>query len=262
MARSSRERAPTSSVGLEPALEAQLRRPVLRALDRCRHELVERERLARVDRPTVAGGLDEIADQRRELPDRPDGCGEHALALFERQVRPRQQLDVRAVCGQRRPQLMRGVRDQLLLSVLGLVERCEHRVEVGREACQLVAAADRDPLAQVTRRAHLAHRPGERTHRAQHRIRGQPPEQARHERATERQREQQPADARDRRVRLGQRARGPHEPVARGREVHRVQPHRHAAIANVPEIRRRQSPRHRRVDADQGTNRRARREGS
>ena len=140
-ARSSRERAPTNRYGLEPALEAQLRRPVLRPLDRCRHELVERERLACVDRPPVAGGLDEIADQCRELLDRPDGCAEHALALFDGQVRPRQQLDVRAVRGQRRPQLVRGVRDQLLLSLLRLVERCEHRVEVGCEARQLVPAA-------------------------------------------------------------------------------------------------------------------------
>ncbi len=155
----------------------------------------------------------------RELLDRPDGCAEHALALFDGQVRPREQLDVRAVRGQRRPQLVRGVRDQLLLSLLRLVEGCEHRVEVGREACQLVPAAHRDPLVEVTRRAHLAHRPGERTHRAQHRIRGQSSEQARRERPAERQAEQQPADAGDRRVRLGQRARGPHQPVARGRAV-------------------------------------------
>ena len=151
-------------------------------------------------------------------------AAEHALALFAGQVRPRQQLDVRAVRGQRRSQLMRGVRDQLLLSLLGLVEGCEHRVEVGCEACQLVPAADRDPLAEVTRRAHLTHRPGERAHGAQHRIRGQSPEQARRERPTERQGEQQPADAGDRRVRLGQRACGPHQPVARGRQAHRVQP--------------------------------------
>ena len=77
----------------------------------------------------------------RELLHRPDGGAEHALALFDGQVRPRQQLDVRAVRGQRRPQLVRGVRDQLLLSLLRLVEGCEHRVEVGCEACQLVPAA-------------------------------------------------------------------------------------------------------------------------
>ena len=166
-----------------------------------------------------------------------DGCAEHALAPFDGQVRPRQQLDVRAVRGQRRPQLVRGVRDQLLLSLLRLVERCEHRVEVGREARQLVPAAHRDPLVEVARRAHLAHRPGERTHRAQHRIRGQPSEQARRERPAERQAEQQPADAGDRRVRLGQRAQGPHQPVARRRQSHRVQPHRRAGEAHVPEVR-------------------------
>ncbi len=148
-----------------------------------------------------------------------DGCAEHALAPFDGQVRPRQQLDVRAVRGQRRPQLVRGVRDQLLLSLLRLVEGCEHRVEVGREACQLVPAAHRDPPVEVARRAHLAHRPGERTHRAQHRIRGQSSEQARRERPAERQTEQQPADAGDRRVRLGQRAHGPHQPVARRQAV-------------------------------------------
>ena len=166
----------------------QLRRPVLRPLDRCRHELVERERLAGIDRAAVAGGLDEIADQRREPLHRPDGCAEHALPLFDGQVRPRQQLDVRAVRGQRRPQLMRGVGDQLLLRLLGLLEGREHRIEVGREAGELVAAADRDPLVEVPRRAHLAHRPGERTHGAQHGIRGQPSEQGRRERPTERQR--------------------------------------------------------------------------
>ena len=169
-----------------------------------------------------------------------DGCAEHALAPFDGQVRPRQQLDVRAVRGQRRPQLVRGVRDQLLLSLLRLVEGCEHRVEVGCEACQLVPAAHRDPPVEVTRRAHLAHRPGERTHRAQHRIRGQSSEQARRERPAERQAEQQPADAGDRRVRLGQRAHGPHQPVARRRQSHRVQPHRRADEANVPEVRGRQ----------------------
>ena len=179
---------------------------MLRPLDRCRHELVERERLACVDRPTVAGGLDEIADQGRELLDAADGCAEHALAPFDGQIRPRQQLDVRAVRGQRRPQLVRGVRDQLLLSLLRLVEGGQHRVEVGCEACQLVPAAHRDPPVEVTRRAHLAHRPGERTHGAQHRIRSQSPEQACRERPAERQAEQQPADAGDRRVRLGQRA--------------------------------------------------------
>ena len=114
---------------------------------------------------------------------------------FDRQVRPRQQLEVRAVRGQRRPQLVRGVGDQLLLSLLGLGERREHRVEVGCEACQLVPAAHRDPLVEVARRAHLSHRPGERTHGAQHRIRGQSSEQARRERPAEGQAEQQPADA-------------------------------------------------------------------
>ena len=180
-----------------------------------------------------------------------DGGAEHALAPFDGQIRPRQQLDVRAVRGERRPQLVRGVRDQLLLRLLRLVEGCEHRVEVGCEACQLVPAADRDPPVEVARRAHLAHRPGERTHRAQHRVRGQSSEQARCECPAEREAEQQPADAGDRRVRLGQRACRPHHPVARGRQSHRVQPQRHAAVADVPEVRGRQPGRHRSVAADE-----------
>ena len=47
---------PDDPVGLQPALEAQpRRRPVLRPRDRRRHELVERERLACVDRPSRRG---------------------------------------------------------------------------------------------------------------------------------------------------------------------------------------------------------------
>ena len=182
-----------------------------------------------------------------------DGRAEHALAPFDGQVRPRQQLDVRAVRGQRRPQLVRGVRDQLLLSLLRLVEGCEHRVEVGCEACQLVPAAHRDPPVEVTRRAHLAHRPGERTHRAQHRIRGQSSEQGRRERPAERQAEQQPADAGDRRVRLGQRAQRS-APARRSKTGSRIVYSRIAtpADANVPEVRGRQPTRHRSVAAEQG----------
>ena len=183
-------------------------------VDRRRHDLVERERLACVDGPTVAGGLDQVADQGRELLDRPDRGAKDALAPFDGQVRPREQLDVRAVRGERRPQLVRGVRDQLLLSLLRLVEGRQHHVEIGREACQLVPAADWDPPVEVTRGAHLAHGPGERTHRSEHRVRRQPSEQARCECATERQAEQQPADTGDRRVRLGQRACGPNQSVA------------------------------------------------
>ena len=160
---------------------------------------------------------------------------------FDGQVRAREQLDVRAVCGQRRPQLVRGVRDQLLLSPLRVFEGREHRVEVGCEACQLVPAADRDPPVQVTRRAHVADCSGERAHGAQHRIRGQPTEQGRRERPAERQEEQQPADARERRVRFGQRLRDPHEPVARRRQAHRVEAHRAAAKANIPEVRGRRA---------------------
>ena len=234
------------------ALESHSRTPVLRPLDRRRHELVERERLACVDRPTIAGGQDEVANQRREPLHRPNGSAEDALALVRRQVRSRQQLEIRAVRGQRRSQLMRGVGDQLLLSPLGLGQRREHPVEVGCEACQLVPAAYRDPLAEVAGRAHLTHRPGERAHGAQHRIRCQSPEQARRECPTESQSQQQPADVGDRRVRVGQRACRPDQPVARGRQRHRVQPHRHALVSNVPEIRRRNSRCDRRVQRDRG----------
>ena len=55
---------------------------VLRPLERRCYELVERERLAGVDRPAVVGGLDEIADQDGELSGRSDGCCQYAFALF------------------------------------------------------------------------------------------------------------------------------------------------------------------------------------
>ena len=75
-------------------------------LDRSRQDLVQRERFSRVDRLPVTGGLDEVADQARELLDPPDGRAEYALAPFDGQVRSREQLDVRTVRGQRRPKLV------------------------------------------------------------------------------------------------------------------------------------------------------------
>jgi hypothetical protein len=141
------------------------------------------------------------------------------------------------VRGQRRPQLVRRVGDQLLLCALRLVQRCQHRVEVGGEACEFVAAVHRDSLVQITRRTHMTHRSGELTHRPQNCTRGQSPEQRRRERATDRQTDEQPADAGDRRVRLGQRTKDSHQTVGRRRQVHRVQAHVGSGEADVPEVR-------------------------
>ena len=46
---------------------------------------------------------------------------------------------------------MRGVRDELALLPLGLVERREHRVEARAEACQLVVPLEADPMREVAR---------------------------------------------------------------------------------------------------------------
>ena len=49
------------------------------------------------------------------------------------------------------PELVRGVRDQLALLLLGLVERREHRVEARAEACELVVPLEADPMREVAR---------------------------------------------------------------------------------------------------------------
>ena len=84
--------------------------------------------------------------------------------------------------GQRRPQLMRGVRDEPALRVergshraIGVLKRLEHAVEAGRQQRDLVATpAGREPAAEITRRGDLIGGAGHDSQRAQGTTGNQP----------------------------------------------------------------------------------------
>ena len=78
-----------------------------------------------------------------------------------------QQVDVRAGRGQRRAQLVRGVRDETALAADGLLERREHRVEARAEPAELVVPGDRDALGQVAGRGDVLGRGREAPDRLQ-----------------------------------------------------------------------------------------------
>ena len=68
---------------------------------------------------------------------------------------PAQRLDVGPQRGERRAELVRGVRDQPPLRRFGALERGHHLVEAGGEPAELVVAADVDPVGQVVRAGDL-----------------------------------------------------------------------------------------------------------
>ena len=68
------------------------------------------------------------------------------------------------VDGQRRAQLVRGVRDEAALAADRLLERREHRVEARAEAAELVVPRDRDALGQVAGRGDVLGRGREAPH--------------------------------------------------------------------------------------------------
>ena len=98
-------------------------------------------RLELVARLLVAGEVDEIGDEQRQLLELGDQVGAQALVVGGREAAAGEHLEVGAQRGERRAQLVRGVRDEAALRALGLVERLEHRVERAGEARELVVAA-------------------------------------------------------------------------------------------------------------------------
>ena len=98
------------------------------------------------------------------------------LGIGERHV------DLGAHDRQRRPQLVRGVGDEVPLALEGVVEPLEHPVEGVGQLLELVRRpAERDPLAQVLPR-HAPGRPGDPPQRAQGAAGQQPPRHDRHQR--------------------------------------------------------------------------------
>src|SRR5262249_2678788 len=170
-------RCPGDPVRLEVALESNTWGAVLRAIDGVRYQLVERDGCASIDRGSVARRLDQVVDERRQLVDRSHRRAEDVWAPCVRQGRTGQELDVRAVRGRRRPELMGGVGDQLLLRALRFLERSEHGVEVLGQAAELVPSGNGDPPVEITRRGYVAHRFGEAANRAQYRPRSEAAEQ-------------------------------------------------------------------------------------
>ncbi len=103
-----------------------------------------------VARLRSARQLDDVADERRQLVELRDDVGPQALAIGLRQlVGVLQHLDVRAQAGDRRTQLVAGVRHQVTLSLGRALERVERGVEAAREARELVIALDLEALGEV-----------------------------------------------------------------------------------------------------------------
>ncbi len=117
-------------------------------------------------------------------------CGGQPLGLAE-------DLDVRAQRGDRRAQLVAGVRDQVALRLHRALERVERAVEALRQARQLVAALDLQPARQVEVARQRLGALGEARDRRERRARDQRPEQRRQHdaaRADQREDQQQPAE--------------------------------------------------------------------
>ena len=116
-----------------------------------------------------------------------------------------EQLDLSAQHGQRRTQLVRGVRDEVALAREGALEPLEHVVERGREHTDLSAGADRPgpqrEIAGVHRGGHAGH--------ALQRPRDQRRDQhTRRHRQRERERADQREGAQQARLRVGDRGQG------------------------------------------------------
>ena len=100
--------------------------------------------------------LDELGHQCGHLGELADDVVEQLLPLVVRHVPvPSEHLDIRAQAGQRRSQLVRGIRDQLPLGAVGLLERRQHRVEACGQPAELVLAVCLDPLGEILGFGHL-----------------------------------------------------------------------------------------------------------
>ena len=141
-------------------LDPHPRRPGPGSLDRVLDQPVEPHRppglAVELD---VAGEIDQVADQHRQLVELGDDVGEQSLALLGRHLLGMgEDLDVGAQAGERRAQLVRGVGDELALGVDRALERVEHRVEAAGQAAQLAAAARVDAATEVAGLGDLASR--------------------------------------------------------------------------------------------------------
>ena len=97
-------------------VEADLRVSATHVVDRFADDLVEPDILDRKGRLFVAREIDEISDQCRQPLDLTDELNEHLLALLRIGRLPaREQLEIRTQARERRPQLVRGVGDELAL---------------------------------------------------------------------------------------------------------------------------------------------------
>ena len=152
-ARSRRAGTACTSAGSSAVCEPDGRRVPAGALDRGRDQPVEphvldRRRLGLL----VAGELDEVADERAQLLELRDEVGAQAVAVLGvGRAAARQHLEVGAQRGERRPELVRGVGDELALGALTALERFEHRVERARQARELVLALGLDPAREIAR---------------------------------------------------------------------------------------------------------------
>ena len=146
-ARSSRAGTPCDQRRLQRGLEGHARRVPARPLDRGRDEPVQphvldaggasgsSSRASSTRSPTSAVSSSSWATRSAAQPLAVPGV---------RRAAAREHLEVRAQRGERRPQLVRGVGDELALRALGSLERLEHRVERARQAGELVVAVGVD----------------------------------------------------------------------------------------------------------------------
>ena len=153
----------------------------------------------------VAAELDEVADELRQLLDLDAGGGERGCAIVLGQAAGRQQLDVRAQTRQRRPQLVRRVRDELPLRAERPLERCQHLVEGLAEPRELVATRGLHPSRRVSGRRDALGGVDQPAHRRGRRARDEESERGRERDTGERDEHEQEPQSRQHRIHLVQR---------------------------------------------------------
>ena len=208
---------------VEVGLELDPRPVATRALDRVGGDQVEAHVSGRLGHrlgPSLAGELDQLADQGGHLVDLLDEVVQQLLARLRRQLVPaREDLDVRLQAGERRAQLVRGVGHELPLSPARVLERAEHRVEARRQPAELVVAGRGrlDPLREIPGLGDRFRRRGQPAHGRQRRARDQQAERCRNRHPPGCDQDQEERDPVQRPGHLRQRPRDLHR-VGRGRD--------------------------------------------
>ena len=112
-----RSGSPLTTVGCRVARKTSPSpRAALGALHERAHDLVDAHVVHDVARLGAAGQLDDVAHERRQLVELRDDVGAQALAIgLGQPVGVLQHLDVGAQAGDRRAQLVAGVRDEVAL---------------------------------------------------------------------------------------------------------------------------------------------------